>query len=478
MLLYHSSTSSSSSSLYNGNGVSPLDFIPVSKYRTLHNKVRIHYKEAGASSAHDNGSTTVLLLHETPSSSHSFRNLLPALASRPNGSSSSSNRSEHESPALHVLAPDLPGFGATETPEGYTFTFDKVAETLVLFLEALGVSSFVVYGAGEYGTMLALRLMPFKQGKILGMVIQNASMFYDDRTSTSMLDLFQDSKQQNNNTILHLPTSPTSSQTGHSLKSCFKGSRSNSSSSLASESSNGSSAFGEPISRTHSRVSFSEVVNEFTYDKLNNLLVTTTYPSGLSGSPGEEETQTMVFEPEVLSEVVLQEAKRASYSLVPFDEFKKIYFPSNKFLAPSSALRPAAASFYSFSSDEPAVVDPLLYTMDYALLHQRHETLGHVHDSLYTDYLALRKKLHTDASVWLRTNNMPILVLWGMGDVLTVGNDESICESYRRDVRNCTVEKLENAGHFALELALEKIVTAMRRFLKDNIKEHGSISGY
>ena len=48
---------------------------------------RIFYREAGSKTA-----PTILLLHGFPTSSHMFRNLIPALADR-----------------YHVVAPDLPG---------------------------------------------------------------------------------------------------------------------------------------------------------------------------------------------------------------------------------------------------------------------------------------------------------------------------------------------------------------------------------
>lgn len=51
--------------------------------------VDIFYREAG--SPHH---PTILLLHGFPTSSHMFRNLIPALADR-----------------FHLIAPDYPGFG-------------------------------------------------------------------------------------------------------------------------------------------------------------------------------------------------------------------------------------------------------------------------------------------------------------------------------------------------------------------------------
>ena len=57
---------------------------------------KIFYREAGLKTA-----PTVLLLHGFPTSSHMFRNLIPALSDR-----------------YHVVAPDLPGFGFSDAPGG------------------------------------------------------------------------------------------------------------------------------------------------------------------------------------------------------------------------------------------------------------------------------------------------------------------------------------------------------------------------
>lgn len=56
---------------------------------------RIFYREAGSATA-----PTILLLHGFPTSSHMFRNVVPALAD-----------------GYHVVAPDLPGFGFSDTPD-------------------------------------------------------------------------------------------------------------------------------------------------------------------------------------------------------------------------------------------------------------------------------------------------------------------------------------------------------------------------
>ena len=56
--------------------------------------LKIFYREAG-----DPSKPTVLLLHGFPTSSHMFRNLIPALSDR-----------------YHVVAPDYPGFGNSSAP--------------------------------------------------------------------------------------------------------------------------------------------------------------------------------------------------------------------------------------------------------------------------------------------------------------------------------------------------------------------------
>ena len=60
------------------------------RHKTLTvNGVEVFYRQAGPSDA-----PTILLLHGFPTSSHMFRNLIPALADK-----------------YHVVAPDYPGFG-------------------------------------------------------------------------------------------------------------------------------------------------------------------------------------------------------------------------------------------------------------------------------------------------------------------------------------------------------------------------------
>ena len=70
--------------------------------------IKIFYREAGPQDA-----PVVLLLHGFPTSSHMFRNLIPALADR-----------------YHVIAPDYPGYGQSDMPDRakFAYTFDRFGE--------------------------------------------------------------------------------------------------------------------------------------------------------------------------------------------------------------------------------------------------------------------------------------------------------------------------------------------------------------
>ena len=97
---------------------------PVFRSKTV-GDADVFYREAGP----DDG-PIVLLLHGFPTASHMFRDLIPDLADR-----------------YHVIAPDLPGFGNTVTPPrgAFTYSFDKLAEVMAGFVDALGLDRFAIY---------------------------------------------------------------------------------------------------------------------------------------------------------------------------------------------------------------------------------------------------------------------------------------------------------------------------------------------
>src|SRR5438046_8956304 len=87
--------------------------------------LNVFYREAGRADA-----PALLLLHGFPTSSHMFRNLIPTLADR-----------------LHLVAPDLRGFGQSDMPDRsrFTYTFKNIAKVNESITEVIGFRRYAVY---------------------------------------------------------------------------------------------------------------------------------------------------------------------------------------------------------------------------------------------------------------------------------------------------------------------------------------------
>jgi pimeloyl-ACP methyl ester carboxylesterase len=145
--------------------------------------LNIFYREAGPKDA-----PVVLLLHGFPSSSRMFRNLIPQLAD-----------------AYHVIAPDYPAFGHSDTPDRaqFTYSFDHIAAVIDDLLDALGVRRFAPYMM-DIGAAIGFRLAVKHPDAVWAIVAQNGPLYDEDGGAeffAAMAGYWQDGSEEHRNAI-------------------------------------------------------------------------------------------------------------------------------------------------------------------------------------------------------------------------------------------------------------------------------------
>jgi pimeloyl-ACP methyl ester carboxylesterase len=126
-------------------------------YKTITvNGLSIFYREAG-----NPANPKIVLLHGFPSSSHQYRNLIPALA-------------DH----FHVVAPDYPGFGNSDlaSPDDFHYTFDRLSEIVEHFLKAVGFTHMGLY-MQDYGGPVGFRIINRHPDWLDWLIIQNTNAY-------------------------------------------------------------------------------------------------------------------------------------------------------------------------------------------------------------------------------------------------------------------------------------------------------------
>ena len=129
--------------------------------QTLHKTVeidgvKVFYREAGPADA-----PTILLLHGFPTSSHMFRNLIPALSDR-----------------FHLVAPDYPGFGNSDQPalDRFDYSFDNLAVLMEAFVDRLGIKRYSLY-LMDYGAPIGFRLAAKHPERVESLIVQNGNAY-------------------------------------------------------------------------------------------------------------------------------------------------------------------------------------------------------------------------------------------------------------------------------------------------------------
>ena len=120
------------------------------------NGVATFYREAGPEDA-----SVLLLPHGYPCSSFQYRHLMPLLADK-----------------WRLVAPDFPGFGYSDTPKEFDYSFDGYAKFLGDFVDALRIDNFALY-LHDYGSQIGFRLAMARPDKITGLIIQNGDIYED-----------------------------------------------------------------------------------------------------------------------------------------------------------------------------------------------------------------------------------------------------------------------------------------------------------
>lgn len=135
---------------------------PKTYYRTITVQGhQIFYREAG-----DPKAPTLVLLHGYPSSSHTYRELIPML-----------------SRYMHVIAPDYLGSGFSDRPDpdSYLYTFDKLTDHVEGLLDALKIDHYTLY-MQDFGAPVGFRLIVRHPERLRAMIVQNANAYLDGLT--------------------------------------------------------------------------------------------------------------------------------------------------------------------------------------------------------------------------------------------------------------------------------------------------------
>lgn len=126
-------------------------------HRTVNvNRIHIFYREIGPADA-----PVLLLPHGYPCSSFQYRNLMHKIGG-----------------TWRLVAPDFPGFGYSDTPQDFDYTFDGYADFLDGFVKELEIEQFVIY-LHDYGSQIGLRLAMKDPARIQGLIIQNGDIYED-----------------------------------------------------------------------------------------------------------------------------------------------------------------------------------------------------------------------------------------------------------------------------------------------------------
>lgn len=149
--------------------------------------VDVFYREAG-----DPAAPTVLLLHGFAASSYMWRDVIEALAD-----------------GYHVVAPDLPAFGFTQSPARgeYEYTFANLTKTINQFTEQLNLERYAI-AVHDYGAPVGWRLAVAHPSKITAIISQNGNAYEEGLSQgwEPIRKYWNDPSQANRDALSDFPT--------------------------------------------------------------------------------------------------------------------------------------------------------------------------------------------------------------------------------------------------------------------------------
>ncbi len=128
-------------------------------YRTIEIEgLEIFYREAG-----NPANPTILLLHGFPTSSHMFRELMPALSDE-----------------FHLIAPDYPGYGYSSMPSvsDFEYSFDNIARLMGKLVDDIGIDDYSLY-LMDYGAPIGYRLAAAQPERVETLIVQNGNAYIE-----------------------------------------------------------------------------------------------------------------------------------------------------------------------------------------------------------------------------------------------------------------------------------------------------------
>ncbi len=122
------------------------------------NDISIFYRESG-----QKNEETILFLHGNPTSSHMYKSLMASLENN-----------------YHVIAPDYPGYGFSDSPstKEFEYSFENISVLMDKFIDKLNLNKFYLF-VQDYGGPIGFRIATRRPELIKGLIIQNANIYVE-----------------------------------------------------------------------------------------------------------------------------------------------------------------------------------------------------------------------------------------------------------------------------------------------------------